>query len=76
MTIYQIDVHAKTQRFMESPLMFTERMCVIADSCGQAVLYARDRYEKANDEVRICVVGAQEVTALFDIRGGKENVIV
>ena len=74
MTIYKMTAKVKRERFMESPLHFTEEMLVIADSYDQAVKYVYDRLSRANDEV-IITGESQKVLALFDVRDGEKIIV-
>ena len=77
MTIYKVTITVERERFMERPLRFTEEMNVIADSYDQAIRYVRERFVGAGQkEIDLKYERAMEVRALFDVRDGKENIIV
>ena len=76
MTIYRMSANVKRNRFMEPPLYFRQDMTVIADSYDQAVAYVNERFASANDEVKVTCDEEERVIALFDVREGKEKIIV
>jgi len=77
MTIYKVTITVERERFMESPLRFTEEMNVIADSYDQAIKYVRERFVGDwQKEIDIKYERVMEVRALFDVRDGEETIIV
>ena len=75
MTIYRMTANVKRDRFMERPLYFKQEMLVIADSYDQAVKYVQERFEGANDQVKV-TGDSEDILALFDVRNGEEKIIV
>ena len=77
MTIFKVTIKLKRERFMESPLIFTEELNVIADSYDQAIKFARYRMVfPGQEELDLKYERVMTVMALFDVRDGEEKVIV
>ena len=77
MTIYKVTIKCERERFMESPLIFSQEMNVIADSYDQAINYVRERFVwEGQKELDIKYERVAEAMALFDVRDGDEKVIV
>ena len=73
MTIYKITIKVKRTRFMESPLIFTQEMHVIADSYDQAIQYVRSRFiNEGSTELDLKYERVLDnILGLFDVRDGE-----
>ena len=77
MTIFKVTIKLKRERFMESPLIFTEELHVIADSYDQAIKFARDRMVfPGQEELDLKYERVMTVPVFFDVRDGEEKIIV
>lgn len=77
MKIYRVTIKLKRERFMESPLIFTEELHVIADSYDQAIKFARDRMVfPGQEELDLKYERVMTVPVFFDVRDGEEKIIV